>query len=125
MTRKITTSAVMIALATVLNFVSKIIPAPWMQGGAITIASMVPIIVISLLFGTKWGIGSAFVYSLIQMLTGFYPPPIPTFGYFLLVILLDYVFAFGVLGLSSSFYNIFKRKIWAIPLSGAIDSRLA
>ncbi len=36
--KKLTTSAIMIALAVVLAWVSKIIPAPWMQGGSITFA---------------------------------------------------------------------------------------
>ena len=53
--KKLTTSAIMIALAVVLAWVSKIIPAPWMQGGSITFASMVPIIIVSLMFDVKSG----------------------------------------------------------------------
>ncbi len=120
MTKKLTTSAIMIALATVLAWVSKIIPSPWLQGGQITIASMVPVIIISIMFNAKWGLLGAFAYSLIQMLMGFYPPPTPTFGYFLLVVLLDYVIAFGVLGLAGTFYRMIGKKVWAIPVSGAI-----
>lgn len=119
MTKKLTTSAIMIALATVLAWVSKIIPAPWLYGGSITIASMVPIIIISLMFGSKWGLLGAISYSLIQMIMGFYPPPIPTFGYFLLVVLLDYVIAFGVLGLAGTFYRMMGKNVWAIPIAGA------
>lgn len=119
-TKKLTLCAVMVALATVLALVSKIIPAPWLQGGSITIASMVPIIVVSIVAGTKWGVLSAFVYSLIQMMTGFYPPPTQTLLYFILVVVLDYVAAFGVLGLAGFFCDMLGRKNWAVPVSGAI-----
>ena len=119
-TKKLTICAIMVALATVLMLISKIIPAPWMQGGSITIASMVPIIVASLIIDCKWGILSGFVFSLIQMISGFNPPPTQTFINFVLVILLDYVVAFGVLGTAGFFYNIMGKKLWAIPVSGAI-----
>lgn len=123
-TKKITLSAIMVALATVLVILSKIIPAPWLQGGSITLASMVPIIVASILLDTKWGLACGVVFSLIQMMTGFYPPPTQTFLYFVLVVLLDYVLAFGVLGLSGFFYRIMNKKIWAIPVSGIITTTL-
>ena len=109
-TKKITTSALMIALATVLMWVSKLIPAPWLQGGSVTLASMVPIISVGILFDTKWGLCASLAYSLIQMMFGFYPPPTQTFINFILVILLDYVFAFGVLGLSGIVYKASGKK---------------
>lgn len=114
----------MIALAVVLAWVSKIIPAPWLQGGSITFASMVPIIIVSLMFDVKWGLLASVVYSIIQIMMGFYPPPTQTFGYFVLVVLLDYVFAFGVLGLAAPFYKLFGKKAWAIPVAGAIVTAL-
>ena len=119
-TKKLTTCALLIALATVLMWVSKIIPAPWLQGGSITLASMVPIVIAGILFGTKWGICASVSYAIIQMLFGFYPPPTQTFGYFVLVVLLDYLIAFGVLGLSGFFYRLFHKKVWAVPLSAAV-----
>lgn len=124
MTKKLTTSAIMIALATVLAWVSKIIPAPWLQGGSITFASMVPIILVSLMFGLKWGLLSGVVYAVIQMMTGVPAPPTQNFGYYVLVVLLDYVVAFGVLGLASAFYKLCGKKAWAIPVSGAIVTTL-
>ena len=103
MTKKLTTSAILIALSVVLAWVSKIIPAPWLQGGSITFASMVPIILVSLLFDVKWGLLASFAYSVIQYILGPMAPPTQTFGYYVLVILLDYVFAFVVLGLAGPF----------------------
>lgn len=123
-TKKLTASALLVALATVLMWVSKLLPAPWLQGGSVTLASMVPIIMVGILFGTKWGLCSSLAYALLQMIFGFYPPPTQTLGYFVLVILLDYIFAFGVLGLSGTFYALFKKKFFAIPLSAFIVTAL-
>ena len=123
-TKKMTTSALLIALATVLMWVSKLIPAPWLQGGSITIASMVPIILASVLLGTKWGLASGFVYALIQMMTGFYLPPVTTFWNFMAVILLDYILPFTCLGLADVFVKLTKNKSWSVPLSGAIVTTL-
>ena len=123
-TKKLTASALMVALATVLMWVSKLLPAPWLQGGSVTLASMVPIIMVGILFGTKWGLCSSLAYAVIQMMFGFYPPPTQTLLYFVLVILLDYIFAFGVLGLSGAFYSLFKKKFFAVPLSAFIVTAL-
>ena len=116
-TKKLTASALLIALATVLMWVSKLIPSPWLQGGSVTLASMVPIIMVGIMFGTKWGLCSSLAYALIQMMFGFYPPPTQTFLYFVLVVLLDYVLAFGVLGLSGVFCSLVGKKSIAIPIS--------
>ena len=99
-TRMITESAIMIALSMVLSMV-KIFELP--QGGSITAASMVPLLIISFRYGPKWGTFTAFVFSLISMITGFYPPPVATFVNYLLMVLLDYVLAFSCLGLAGLF----------------------
>ena len=55
------------------------------------------------------------------MLTGgITPPPTQSILMYILVILLDYIIAFTVLGLSGFFFNLFKKKKIAIPLSGII-----
>ena len=98
--RMLTESAIMIALATVLSMIT-IFRMP--QGGSITAASMAPLLFVSYRYGAKWGTITAFVYSLLQMLTGFYPPPVTTLVNYLLVVLLDYVIAFSVMGLADLF----------------------
>ena len=123
-TKKLTLSAIMVALSTVLVILSKLIPAPWMQGGSITLASMVPIIAASIVIDLKWGLLTGIVFSIIQMMTGFYPPPTQNFISFFLVVMLDYVVAFGVLGLADLFYQMMNKKIWAIPVSGIIVTTL-
>ena len=122
-TRKITTCAMLLALASVLTYLSKVIPSPWLQGGEVTIASMVPIIAASIILDTKWGLATSLTYSLLRIIImGFMVPPVKNFSSFLIVILLDYVIAFGVFGFAGSFYRLFGKKIWAIPLSGIIVS---
>ncbi len=123
-TKKLTLSAVLTAAAFVLILVSKQLPAPWTQGGYITIGSMVPIILVSIIVDTKWGLMSGFVFSLIQMMTDFYLPPVTTFLSFISVILFDYVIAFTVLGLAGVFVKLTGNKKWSIPLSGLIVTGL-
>lgn len=119
-TKKITLSAMMAAAAMVLTLLSKLLPAPWLQGGSITLASAVPIILLSLILGWKWGVLASVAFSAIQMMTGFYPPPTPNIAYFVLVVLFDYVVAFGVYGIAELFYKGFKKSRAAIPVSGFI-----
>ncbi len=67
-TERLVVSAVLIALATVLSLFQPLrLPA----GGGITILSMLPIVLISYRYGMAWGAASAFIFSLLQMLTGF------------------------------------------------------
>jgi len=105
--QQMTVTAVMLALATVLSLI-KVFELP--QGGSITAASMTPIIVISMLYKTKWSLFASVIYAGLQMLTGFYPPPTQDFLSFLAVIMLDYVLAFGVLGFAGLIAKPFKYK---------------
>ena len=62
--KKIAVSAMLIALGTVLSLI-KIWTNPW--GGSVTLLSMVPIVLISVMFGVPWGLFSSFVYAMIQI----------------------------------------------------------
>ena len=106
-TRALTESAMMIALSVVLSLVT-VYRMP--QGGSITAASMVPIIFIALRYNTAWGVLTALAYSGIQMLINFAPPPTHDFTSFVLVVLLDYAVAFGVLGLAGAIGKPFKNR---------------
>lgn len=100
----LTLSAIMVALGTVLSLI-KIIKMP--LGGSVTLLSMLPIVMISVTLGVKWGLGSAFVYSLIQLflgialdgLLGWGLTPVMLIG----TICLDYIIPFTVLGLAGLF----------------------
>ena len=72
-TQRLTTSAVMLGLATALAMVCAIIPflnLPF--GGGYTIASMLPIVIISYMYGMKWGFFSSAIYAVIQIVLDLY-----------------------------------------------------
>jgi thiamine transporter len=90
--------AVMVALSGALYAV-KIFTLP--QGGSITLASMVPVFLLALRRGPKWGIAAGVIFGLVAMVedvsTGaeviIYPAQV----------ILDYPLAFGLLGLAGFF----------------------
>ena len=95
--------AVMLALAFALSYVRL-----WKMplGGSVTLASMLPIMLIAVKHGTKVGLGTAFVYSLTQLLQGIIEGDIywamePKV--FIIAVLFDYIVPFTVLGLSGLF----------------------
>ncbi|HEX3038025.1 MAG TPA: energy-coupled thiamine transporter ThiT [Oscillospiraceae bacterium] len=103
--------ALMIAMATVLSMF-KIFELP--QGGSITCASMVPMVILSFRHGPKWGLTAAFAESLLQMILKFDAPTAKTFIAFTLVILLDYVLAFTSVGAASIFGKPFKNRMVSV-----------
>ena len=109
--KKLTVSAIMIALATVLSLIP-FIKMP--LGGSLTPLSMLPICLIAITFGTKWGILCAFLYSLIQL--GIDIGPALSWGLtpqaLAGTIAFDYIVPFTLLGFSGIFAN--KGKIGAI-----------
>lgn len=114
-TRHLTESAMLLALAIVLELLSKMFIPEMPFGGQITLVSMLPVVLISYRHGVKWGICAGVAYALLEMAIGtktvmaaFQP------GYFgdgvlianaLIMCLLDYVVAFTVLGLGGMFRN--------------------
>ena len=120
-TKKLTLSAVMVATALVLTVLSGVLPFRWLQGGEITLASAVPIILVGVLCGNKWGLLSGMTFSIIRILIiGFYPAPTQTLWDNFLVFFLDYLAACTVYGLAGWLYRLMGKKLWAIPVSGAI-----
>ena len=118
-TRRLTESAMLIAVSIVLELLSKLFIPEFPFGGQITLVSMLPIVLISYRHGVKWGLVSASAYALLEMAIGaktvmaaFQP------GYFgdgvlianaLIMCLLDYVVAFTVLGLGGIFRNRIQK----------------
>ena len=103
-TKIMTECAILVALSTVLSFI-KIWNMPW--GGSITLFSMLPLCYISIRHGMRWGLGSSFLYAVIQLFLGITLDGLLgwglTGGILASCILLDYLIAFGVLGLSGLF----------------------
>ena len=118
-TKRITESAMLLAVAIVLEIMAKLFIPELPFGGQITIVSMLPVVLISYRHGLKWGFVASLTYSLLEMAIGmktvsaaFLP------GYFgdgamianaLLMCALDYVLAFSVLGLGGIFRNRIKN----------------
>ena len=104
--RRLTVSGVFIALSAVLSLVKFTLPSN-IHGGSITLLSMLPIAMLSICYGTKWGVWTAFVYSLVQLFFGITMDGLFAWGLTPIVligtILLDYVIAFSVLGFSGVF----------------------
>ena len=112
-TRRLVESAMLLAVAIVLEFLAKMIIPEQPYGGQITFVSMLPVVLISYRHGVKWGLVAGFAYALVQMAMGadtvtaaFLP------GYFgdgrmigsaVLMCLLDYVAAYTCLGLGGAF----------------------
>ena len=118
-TTRLTVSAMLLALAIVLELMSKMFIPELPFGGQITLVSMLPVVLISYRHGVKWGLISGVAYALIEMAIGsktvaaaFQP------GYFgdgrmilnaFIMCLLDYLLAFTLLGLGGVFRNRIKR----------------
>lgn len=114
-TQMLTISAIMIALATILSFV-KVWEMPF--GGSVTLFSMVPLAYLSYRYGVKWGVLTAFVFSLIQMLFGI--GSLSAAGNSIEVIIgsciLDYVVAYTMIGFSGIFRNRIKNNALSLSL---------
>jgi thiamine transporter len=129
-TRRLTISAMMIAIATAMSFLCSVIPfLNALFGGSFTFGSMVCIVIVSYMFGVRWGIFTAFVYSVLQMLLGhgtivaMFTPTDDGYlglGVGLLVCLIDYVLAYTVLGLGGIFRDRFKNAGVALCLGSIV-----
>lgn len=108
-------SALFIALSTVL---SELIPSFSLPaGGSITLLSMVPVCLIGIIFGTRWGLASCTVYGVIQMMFGLGNLAYATsFVAVVVIILFDYIVAYAVLGLTGVFKGAIKNKTVACVL---------
>ena len=118
-TKRLTESAMLLSLALVLEVVSKMCIPPLPFGGQVTLASMLPVVLIAYRHGVRWGMACGFGYALMEMALGggtlaaaFQP------GYFgdgamlgraALMVLLDYVLAFSALGLGGCTRGFFHK----------------
>lgn len=114
-TKRITESAMLIAVAIVLELISKLFIPEQTFGGQITIVSMLPIVLISYRHGMKWGLVASFTYALLEMalgaktvgaafLPGFFGDG-AMIGNAIIMCLLDYILAYTMLALGGLFRN--------------------
>ncbi len=119
-TLRLVTSGVFIGLATVLSII-KVFALPF--GGSVTLCSMVPILVLSYMYGVKWGLLCGGVYGVLQMIlgatmsqafAGLQGWTVPVMA------LLDYVIAYVVVGLSGMFKGKLKNHTAAFALGSTV-----
>ena len=93
--KKITTSAICIALATIFSMV-KLYQFPF--GGAVTLFSMLIIVLPAWIFDVPTGILCGLAFGILQFIFGPYVVSVPQ-------VILDYVLAFSVMGVAGFFRN--------------------
>lgn len=108
-TKIIAESAILIAIGTVLSLLT--FRGPWILGGGITVCSMLPLVMLAHRYGTKWGVVSALLFSLLQLLLGLnnvsYAPTALSAA---AVIFFDYILAFGFIGFSACLNKMIKDR---------------
>ena len=129
-TKRLTESAMLLAVAIVLELVSKMFIPEMPFGGQVTLVSMLPVVLISYRHGVKWGLVAGFTYALLEMALGaktvaaaFQP------GYFgdgimllnaFIMCALDYLVAFTLLGLGGIFRDRFEKPGTALLAGSAV-----
>lgn len=129
-TKRPVITAMLLAVAVILSFI-KLFELPF--GGSVTLASTMPLILISYIYGIKWGICSGFVYGILQIFTG-----MNTVAAFFLpgenhtalsaaigICIFDYLFAYAVLGFGGIFKNKFKSRISELVFGAAVALTLS
>lgn len=92
-------------------------------GGSVTPFATLPIIVIGLRHGSKWGVASALVFSLTQLFLGMVnvlAVPVKNFESLVMCSLLDYVLAYTILGFVSPLSRIFRNRRLGICIAISI-----
>jgi thiamine transporter len=122
-TRRLTETAIMLALAIALSYV-KIFDLP--MGGSITLFSQAPLIIIGYRYGWKWGATTGVIYGILGMLL----QGLGNFAYvkgfvsYLILILADYALAFMVLGIGGAMFRGMKNQTVALGLGALVGSAL-
>lgn len=119
-TKVMTVSAMMLGLSTILSIFPKF-SGLWPNGGSITVCCMLPIILVSYLYGVKQGLLTGLAFGILQILLGLKGIAgmnlLSTLG----VLFFDYIVAFTVLG----FGGLFKGKLKNTALELSLGSVLA
>lgn len=127
-TKKLAMTAMLVALAAVLAAISMVIPLQLPFGGSVTLASMLPIVLIGYMFGMKWGFAGAFVFAVVQMLLGwgtvsaFFMPGDEQMIWWkaIIVVLVDYILAYTALGFAGVFRDVTKKPAVALCLGSVV-----
>ncbi len=127
-TRRITESAMLLAVAIVLELISKAFIPEQPFGGQLTIVSMLPIVLVSYRHGPRWGFLTALAYAFMEMIIGmrtisaaFLPGSDDYMGMkAVLMVGLDYLAAFTALGLGGIFRNRIRKPGLSLCLGSLV-----
>jgi len=100
-TKMLSLGAICMALSSVLSLI-KLFSFP--QGGSITPASMLPMILFAYLYGAGPGLTLGAIYGVLQYILDPYFVSVPQ-------VLLDYPVAFGVIGLAGCFHQMKDERV--------------
>lgn len=117
---RLTESAMMIAVAALLSM-AKLVEMPY--GGSVTMASMLPLVIIAYRHGTGWGLLTGLAYGAVQFALGtknIGGLPAKDFASVATLIAADYLLAFAVLGFGGVFRKLFKRQATALALGSVL-----
>lgn len=129
-TKRLTESAMLIAMAVVLELLGRLIIPPMPFGGQLTVVAMLPVVLASYRHGIKWGLTTAFAYALVQMALGadtvtaaFQPSYFgdgTMIGRAIVMCLFDYLLAYTMLGLGGCFRNRVKNSGLGLMLGSLV-----
>ena len=88
---------ILVAAAVVISFLQ--IPWFWANGGSISFVA-VPLVLIGYRHGVSWGFGACMAYGLVDCIVG------GGLGWGIISVLLDYVLAYGAMGVA----GLFRKK---------------
>lgn len=116
-TKKLVETGLLFAMALILSMI-KLYRMPW--GGAVTLVSMLPIVLISYRYGLKWGFFASSVYTLLQIILDI--GDLRGISAMTLVgsLLFDYVLGYTALGLGGLFRNKMKNPSMALACGSAV-----
>ncbi|MBQ3498033.1 MAG: energy-coupled thiamine transporter ThiT [Clostridia bacterium] len=119
-TKRLALSGIMLAMSVVLSFIKVF---EWPFGGSITACSMLPVAILGYTYGMKWGLLCGTVHGVLQAITGATTSSAfagMNIGSAAAIILIDYLFAFSVTGLSGMFKGRIKNHTAAFTLGTAV-----
>lgn len=106
---KLTESAILVALAVVIELISKMVPVFQMPYGGSASLAMFPLFLLSYRHGLKWGIIAGFVFGIVNFF-------IDGYAFFWGSFIFDYTFAFAAIGLA----GLFSKKALNFSLSAVL-----
>ncbi len=104
-------AAVSIALSFVLSFIKVKVGA---EGGSVTLASFVPLIIYAYVAGARKGLLAGAIYGLLQIVEG------GVWFVDVVQLLCDYILAFALIGLAPLFKNVSKNKAVGVYVGTAV-----